>query len=90
VINDPLAVAYLINPSLLSGFESYGTIATDGVARGQSIVDDHHFWHHAPNVRIATKVAVTDFWQLFLPRVTGAESPDLEQILQQLMGGTSA
>lgn len=90
VINDPLAVAYLINPSLLSGFESYGTIAMDGVARGQSIVDDHHFWHHAPNVRIATKVAVTDFWQLFLPRVTGAESPDLEQILQQLMGGTSA
>src|SRR5699024_9978249 len=37
VINDPLEVAYFIDPSLCEGFSSYVAIAGDGLARGQSI-----------------------------------------------------
>lgn len=86
VINDPLAVAYLINPTILSLFDSYVTVVTDGVARGQSIVDDHQFWHNNNNAQIATAVQIRDFWQLFLTRVTHASQPDLDQVLQQLLG----
>ena len=38
VINDPLAVAYFINPELCKGFDSYVQIETEGISRGQSVV----------------------------------------------------
>ncbi|WP_318765446.1 nucleoside hydrolase [Lactiplantibacillus carotarum] len=84
VINDPLAVAALIDPRVLTGFESYVTVATDGVARGQSLVDDHDFWHEPANAQVMTTVNVEAFWRQFLTRVTGATEPDLSQVLQQL------
>lgn len=85
VINDPLAVAGMLDPTILSGFESYTTVVTDGVARGQSIVDDHDFWHNTPNSQIMTKVDVVAFWRLFLTTVVGAADPDLTQVLHQLV-----
>lgn len=84
VINDPLAVAAVLAPKLLRGFTSYTTVVADGVARGQSIVDDHDFWHAQPNSRVMTRVDVNAFWRLFLTRVAGATDPDLTQVLQQL------
>ena len=40
VINDPLAVAYLIDPSICNGFLSHVDIITDGPTRGMSMVDE--------------------------------------------------
>jgi purine nucleosidase len=85
VINDPLAVAAMIDPAILAGFESYTTVATTGVARGQSIVDDHDFWHTPANGEIMTDVDVSAFWRLFLTTVFGATEPDLTQVLNQLV-----
>ncbi len=84
VINDPLAVAAFIDPEILHGFESFTTVAVDGVARGQSIVDAHDFWHEPENSQIMTNVDVEAFWRLFLRRVAGATDPDLTRVLQQL------
>lgn len=85
VINDPLAVAAMIDPAILAGFESYTTVATTGVARGQSIVDDHDFWHTPANSEIMTDVDVPAFWRLFLTTIFGATEPDLTQVLNQLV-----
>lgn len=85
VINDPLAMAFLIDPTLLSGFNSYTTVATTGVARGQAIVDDHDFWHQQANSHILTQVDVLAFWRLFLTRVLKATDPDLSTTLHQLL-----
>ncbi|MFC6180199.1 nucleoside hydrolase [Lactiplantibacillus daowaiensis] len=88
VINDPLAVAVMIDPEILGGFAAYTTVvATDDVARGQSIVDDHEFWHRPANSQIMTDVDVNTFWRLFLTRVAGATDPDLSTTLHQLLGG---
>ena len=51
VINDPLAVAYMIGlcrqtaaePTLCSGFESYVAVQTEGLGVGQTIVDGYRF-----------------------------------------------
>ena len=43
VINDPLAVAYFINPELCKGFDSYVQIETEGISLGQSVVDSMNF-----------------------------------------------
>jgi len=86
VINDPLAVAAVINPAILAGFDAYTTVvATDDVARGQSMVDDHDFWHRPKNSQVMTQVDVVAFWRLFLTRVAGATEPDLTTVLTQLL-----
>ena len=43
VINDPLAVAYFIDPSICEGFESFVQIETEGISLGQSVVDSMNF-----------------------------------------------
>ena len=86
VINDPLAVAYLVDPTILTGFEAYTTVvATDDLARGESMVDDHNFWHRAPNSFVTTQVDTMAFWRQFLTRVIGANEPDLTAVLHQLL-----
>ena len=44
VINDPLAVAYFLNPAICSGFSSNVQVACDGLSRGQTIVDAYDFY----------------------------------------------
>ena len=56
VINDPLAVAYFIDRSLLKGFDSYVEVVHDGVAVGQSIVDSFNFYKNEPNAHVLTEV----------------------------------
>ncbi|AVK63653.1 nucleoside hydrolase [Lactobacillus sp. CBA3606] len=85
VINDPLAVAVMLEPTILTGFSAYtAVVATDDVARGQSIVDDHEFWQRPHNSLVETHVDVAAFWRLFLTRVAGATEPDLSATLHQL------
>ncbi len=85
VINDPLTIAYLLDPELAQGFNSHVEIATSGISRGQSIVDDHDFWQLADNCYILTNVDQTAFWHLFLTRVLKAEENELSHVLPQLL-----
>ncbi|MDN6363323.1 MAG: nucleoside hydrolase [Tetragenococcus koreensis] len=85
VVNDPLTIAYLLDPTLAQGFDSHVEIATTGISRGQSIVDDHNFWQLSNNCHILTSVDQTAFWCLFLTRVLKAEESELSQILPQLL-----
>lgn len=65
VINDPLAVAYFIDPSICSGFSSYVQIETQSISIGQSIVDDHSFYRKPSNAYVLTQVDVDKFFDLF-------------------------
>ena len=69
VINDPLAVAYFIDRSLLRGFDSYVEVVHDGVAMGQSIVDSFNFYKNEPNSHVLTEVDEKAFMKMFLKRI---------------------
>ena len=69
VINDPLAVAYFIDRSMCDGFDSFTVVATDGVCRGQTVVDSMNFWKKEPNSRILTETDSERFFAFFMERV---------------------
>ena len=83
VINDPLAVAYFADRELCKGFESYVQIETEGISRGQSIVDSMNFYRHSPNAIVLTEVDALSFFRLFFTRLLKLkEEPGL---LRQLL-----
>ena len=86
VINDPLAVAYFINPELCKGFDSYVQIETEGISLGQSVVDSMNFYRKTSNARVLTEVDVYGFFQMFLSRILDQE-PEKLDILQDLIRG---
>ena len=86
VFNDPLAVAYFINPELCKGFDSYVQIETEGISLGQSVVDSMNFYRKASNARVLTEVDVYEFFQMFLSRILDQE-PEKLDILQDLIRG---
>lgn len=69
VINDPLAVAYFIDRSICSGFNSYVEVVEAGVAMGQSIVDVENFWKKPHNAVILNEVDSNKFMYMFLERL---------------------
>ena len=85
VINDPLAVAYFLDPDICQGFDSYVQIETEGISLGQSVVDSMDFYRKTPNTKVLTEVDVYAFFQLFLSRSLGLE-PEKLDILQDLIG----
>ena len=84
VINDPLAVAYFLNPDICQGFDSYVQIETEGISLGQSVVDSMDFYRKTPNTKVLTEVDVFAFFQLFLSRILDLE-PEKLDILQDLI-----
>ena len=84
VINDPLAVAYFLDPDICQGFDSYVQIETGGITLGQSVVDSMDFYRKTPNTKVLTEVDVYAFFQLFLSRILGLE-PEKLDILQDLI-----
>lgn len=86
VINDPLAVAYFINPELCKGFDSYVQIETEGISLGQSVVDSMNFYRKTSNTRVLTEVDVYGFFQMFLSRILDQKPEELD-ILQDLIRG---
>lgn len=84
VINDPLAVAYFLNPAICEGFESYVQIETTGISLGQSVVDSMNFYRKTTNTKVLTEVDVYAFFQLFLSRILDMEPEELD-ILQDLI-----
>ncbi len=77
VINDPLAVAYFLKPELCQGFEAYTDIETQGIARGQSIVDAYDFYKDEKNAFILTHVNVKEFFYFFLENILHLSRKDL-------------
>lgn len=73
VINDPLAVAYVIDPTICTGFEAYTDVATEGICRGQTVVDAYDFYHKSANARILVKVDVKRFFDMFESRLISYE-----------------
>ena len=86
VINDPLAVAYFINPELCKGFDSYVQIETEGISLGQSVVDSMNFYRKTSNTRVLTEEDVYGFFQMFLSMILDQE-PEKLDILQDLIRG---
>lgn len=85
VINDPLAIAYAITPTLCEGFDAYTQIETTGISLGQSIVDAQNIFKHVTNSHILTKVDDFKFMHMFLERIATAKEPELTQTLAQIM-----
>ncbi len=83
VINDPLAVAYFLDPSLCRGLDRFLAVETEGLCRGQTVVDAMDFWKKQPNSRVLTQVDVRGFWRLFLSGIlkglNGRPAPDLPE-----------
>lgn len=85
VINDPLAVAYFIDRSLCSGFNAYTDIETDGITRGQSVVDSYGYYRKKANARILTQVEAKNFFVFFLERILDCKKEDLDY-LDKILG----
>ena len=78
VINDPLAVAYFIDPSICEGFESFVQIETEGISLGQSVVDSMNFYRKEPNAKVLTQVDTYRFFEMMLSRVQEVEPESLD------------
>lgn len=87
VINDPLAVAYFLDTELCQGFDSSVAIATEGISLGQSIVDDHDFYHQPHNAHVLTQVQSRRFFEDFLSVILHAEKSIISKDLEQLQLG---
>jgi len=81
VINDPLAVAYFINPELCSGKEYYVDIVTEGKAIGMSLVDEGNFYKEKPNCLVLTEVNSKAFMEMFLTRIFPNHKKDILEVL---------
>jgi purine nucleosidase len=84
VINDPLAVAYFIDPSLCIGFESFTAVETQGISLGQTLVDRYDFWKKETNSKILTTVDTRLFFQKFLTVVLNAQETTISDDLKNL------
>ena len=85
VINDPLAVAYFIKPELCFGFESNVQIETQGICRGESVVDAYHFYKRKANAVVLTKVNVKEFYYLFFGYMLHKKREELDLIEKLVM-----
>lgn len=73
VINDPLAVAYFVDSSICTGFDSYTDVVTQGIAMGQTVVDRYDFYNKKANSHILTQVETNLFWIDFLTVILNAQ-----------------
>ena len=67
MINDPLAVAYSLKPGLCGGFAAYTAVETEGISKGQSVVDRMNIWGKTPNSYILDQVDEAGFLPCFCP-----------------------
>ena len=87
VINDPLAVAYFIDPALCQGFSSYGQIVPDGIAMGQSMIDQYHFQQQPANCHVLTTVDSQQFFVKFLSILLNVQIGEIERDFKNLRMG---
>ena len=82
VINDPLAVAYFIEPNLCSGVLTHLECVENGRAIGQTLIDIGDFYRKTPNVFINTEVDEKRFFELFFHRIFPENKKDNEIVLK--------
>lgn len=87
VLNDPLAVAYAVDPRICSGFDACTEIATEGICIGQSVVDSKNFWHKKPNSHVLTETDPLSFMTMFVSRIFKKEPGQVKSVLSQIMTG---
>ncbi|BBE39504.1 pyrimidine-specific ribonucleoside hydrolase RihB [Streptococcus dysgalactiae] len=87
VINDPLALAYFLEPSICQGFDSYTEIVTQGPAMGQSIVDQANFYQKKANSHVLTRVETSLFWEDFMATILEAPHHHIRQDIDTLKLG---
>lgn len=80
VINDPLAVACFADSGLCRGFEAYTAVETEGISRGQTVVDSMGFYRKAPNALILTETDPERFFRLFYSRLLSCREEELDLI----------
>jgi purine nucleosidase len=86
VINDPLAVAYFLDRSLCSGFDSYVDVETGGISLGQTVVDSMQFYRRKSNAVVLTDTNALSFFQLFFGKLLNRSAAELD-LLEQLCDG---
>lgn len=84
VINDPLAAAYFLDPSLCTGFSSHVDVVTEGIARGQTIVDAYEFYHRPHNAYVLTKCDPYAFFQMFFALILHKDKKSFD-LLEKLL-----
>lgn len=69
-MHDVLTTAYFIEPSILKMRPAYIDVVTEGIAKGQSIVDIDGHWNDGKcNALYAEEVDVEKFYKLFFKTV---------------------
>jgi len=81
VINDPLVIAYLVNSSICSGFNSNLEMVVEGNAVGMTMIDIQGFYEREDNVHILTEVDEKSFMKFFLNRLFPNNRQDIEKIV---------
>ncbi len=73
IMHDALALAVLVNPSLVKTKKCYIDIETEGVlTRGMTVVDYNNVAKKAPNVEAAIEVDAEAFWQWMIDKLKTA------------------
>ncbi len=81
VINDPLAIGYLLDSSICSGDDYFVQVVKNGEAIGQSMVDVGDFYREKPNCHVLTKVDAKRFMVMFLTRLFPNYKKEIEIVL---------
>lgn len=69
-MHDVLTVAYFIDPSIVEIKPAFIDVVTDGIAKGQSIVDINGHWNNnICNAKYAATVDVNKFYNLFFKEI---------------------
>jgi purine nucleosidase len=78
VAHDPLAVAVACDPDIVQTTHCHVDIATDGISRGECVIDVLHAWQGRKNCFVATQVHANRFRDLFFTKLFphGAEQYD--------------
>lgn len=84
VINDPLAIAYYLNPEICTGFTSFVQVETESISRGQTLVDAYSFYRKEANAKVLTQVNTKEFFYMFLERILKKERNELD-LLEELL-----
>lgn len=88
VINDPLAVAQFIDPTICSGINAHVDIITDGEAVGMTMVDSMGITGKNENCLVLTECDSKAFFKLFLKTLFKEESETIDRILDDSTYGS--
>lgn len=69
VAHDPLAVAAACDPDLLGTVHCHVDIATDGISRGECVIDLLHAWPGRKNCFVAAQVDANRFKDMFFTKL---------------------